>query len=90
MQMEHFCPQIQVKTKKKKVFNKNRILFSPKFTFRCIPIQIVAGDADVDHSQTIVGDAAKLLWGYIPPSPPLVSAPLMIVMLYFAFEKLTR
>ena len=35
-----------------------------------MPIQIVAGDADVDHYQTIVGDAAKLLWGYIPPSPP--------------------
>ena len=27
-QMEHFCPQIQVKTKKK-VFIKNRTLFSP-------------------------------------------------------------
>ena len=30
--MEHFFPQIQVKTKKKKVFHKNRTLFSPKFT----------------------------------------------------------
>ena len=25
------------------------------------------GDADVDHSQTIGGDTAKLLGGYIPP-----------------------
>ena len=25
------------------------------------------GDADVDHSQTIGGDTAKLLRGYIPP-----------------------
>ena len=32
-------------------------------------------DADVDHSQTIGGDTAKLLGGYIP-HPPLVLAPL--------------
>ena len=27
------------------------------------------GDADVDHFQTIGGDTAKLLGGYIPSSP---------------------
>ena len=27
--MEHFFPQIQVKTKKKEVFTKNETLFSP-------------------------------------------------------------
>ena len=32
-QMEHFFPQIQVKTKKK-VFIKNRTLFLPKFRRR--------------------------------------------------------
>ena len=42
--------------------------FFPKFTLRCTPIQIIAGDANVDHSQTIGGDTAKLLGGHIPPS----------------------
>ena len=28
-------------------------------------------DADVDHSQTIWGDKAKLLWGIYLPHPPL-------------------
>ena len=32
---------------------------------------------NVDHSQSIGGDTAKLLGGYIPPSP-LVSASLVI------------
>ena len=43
---------------------------------RCTPIQIIGGDADVDHSQTIGGDTAKLL-GDISPHLPLVSAPLI-------------
>ena len=29
--------------------------------------QIIGGDADVDHTQTIGGDTVKLLGGYIPP-----------------------
>ena len=29
--------------------------------------QIIGGDADVDHTQTIGGDIVKLLGGYIPP-----------------------
>ena len=32
--------------------------------------QIIGGNADVDHSQTIGEDTAKLLGGYIPPPPP--------------------
>ena len=59
------------KKRKKKVFSENRSLtFFPTITLRCTPIQIIGrGDADVDHSQTIGGDTAKLLGGYIPPSP---------------------
>ena len=38
--------------------------------------QIIGGDADVDHTQIIVGDTVKLLGGYILPSPR-VSAPLL-------------
>ena len=61
-----FPPRIQVETKKK-VFSENRSLtFFPTFTLRCTPIQIIGGDADVYHSQTIGGDTAKLLGGYIP------------------------
>ena len=73
-QIEHFFPQIQVKTKKK-VFNKNKTLFFPKFTLRCIPIQIIGGDANVDHSQTI-GEIQPNYWGDMsPPSPPCFGTP---------------
>ena len=62
--------------KKKKVFSKNRTLFPQIYSqLYSTPIQIIGGDADVDHSQTIGGDTAKLLGGYIP-HPPQVSAPL--------------
>ena len=68
--MEDFFPQIQVKTKKK-VFSKNGTLFFPEFkwtpTPRCTLESNYWGYADVDHTQTIRGDTAKLLGGYIPP-----------------------
>ena len=63
--IEHFFPQIQVKTKKK-VFIRNRTLFSPIFAqMYCTPIQIIGGDT------------AKLLGRIYLPSP-LVSAPLCV------------
>ena len=63
MQMEHFFPQIQVKTKKK-VFITNGTLFSPIFAQKyCTPIQIIGGDT------------AKLLRGYIPAIPPCFGTP---------------
>ena len=70
-QMEHFFPQIQVKTKKK-VFRKN-IVFPQIYTLRCTPIQIIGGM----QMQTIL----ELLGGIQPNIgreyiPPLVSAPL--------------
>ena len=66
-------PQNQVKTKKK-VFIKNRTLFFHKFTLRCTPIQIIGGEADVDHSQTI-GGMQPNYWGMYPPSPPCFGTP---------------
>ena len=75
MQMEHFfAPNSgEDQKKRKKVFSENRsLIFFPTFTLRCTPIQIIGGDADVDHSQTIGGDTAKLLGDIFP----LVSAPL--------------
>ena len=42
-QMEHFFPQIQVKTKKKRFSSKIEHFF-PKFTLRCtLPIQTIGG-----------------------------------------------
>ena len=38
-------------------------------------IQIIGGDADVDHTQIIGGDTVKLLGEYIPPSPPGFGTP---------------
>ena len=40
--------------------------------------QIIGGNADVDHTQTIGGDAVKLLREIYPPIPPRISAPLPI------------
>ena len=65
--MEHFFPQIQVKTKrkKKKVFTKNGTLFSSNSSgllrSDAHQSQIIGGDADVDHTQIIEGDTVKLL-----------------------------
>ena len=71
--MEHFSPQIKVKTKQKKkkeVFTKNGTLFFLEFkwtpTLRCAPESNYWGDADVDHTQTM-GGTVKLLRGYISP-----------------------
>ena len=69
--MKSFCPQNQVKTKKK-VFTKN----SPKLIqlSDADHSQIIEGDADADHSQNIGEDAVKLLGGYTPR----VLAPLVL------------
>ena len=68
MQMEHFFPQTQVKTKNfflhQKVFIKSRTLFSPIF-------------AQMYTHSNYWGDSAKLLGGYIP-HPLLVSTPLIV------------
>ena len=66
--MEHFFPQIQVKTKKKDLYQTWNTFF-PKFkwtpTLRCTPELNQWGDADVDHTQTIGRDTVKLLGGDI-------------------------
>ena len=68
--MEHFVSQIQAKTKK-----KGPTPFFPEFkwtpTLTCTVAQqsqIIEGDADVDHTQTIEdwGDTVKLLLGVAP------------------------
>ena len=65
--MEHFFPRIQVKTKKK-VFTKEGTLFPQIQVETCAQMhsahqsQIIGGNADVDHTQIIVGDIP-------PPSP---------------------
>ena len=66
--MEHFFPQIQVKTKKR---SSTRIehFFPQIYTLRCTPIQIIGRDADVDHSQTI-GGIQPNYWGVCIPLIP--------------------
>ena len=65
--MEHFFPQIQVKTKKKRSSTRIEHFFPQIYMLTCTPIQIIGGDADVDHSQTIGRDTAKLLGRIYPP-----------------------
>ena len=38
-------------------------------------VKLLEGDADVDHTETIGGDIAKLLEGYIPRSTTVVGTP---------------
>ena len=97
MQIEHFfSPNSGEDQKKKRFSTRIEHFFSPKFTVSCTPIQNIGGVADVDHSQTIGGDAAKLLEGIYPPPPPpppppRVSAPLPIyVQLYIQYNKTTE
>ena len=68
-----------MKTKKKKFFTKNGTLFTPNLSGHlrsdANQSQIIGGDADVDHTQTIGGDTAKLLEGIYPPIPPGFGTP---------------
>ena len=60
-----------LKTKKIKQMEH---FFSPNLHAQIYTHSNYWGDADVDHSQTIEGDTAKLLGGYIP-HPPLFRHP---------------
>ena len=74
--IEHFFPQIQVKTKKKKKTSSPTIEhFFPQIYAQMNTDSNYWGDADVDHSQTIRGNTAKLLGGIYPPSPLLFRHP---------------
>ena len=68
-----FLPEFRWRPKKK-VFSKNPTLFFPNLRSSA-PIQIIGGDADVDHSQTIGGGYSQIIGGDISPHPPRVSAP---------------
>ena len=77
MLMEHFFPQIQVKTKKRpsskidhffpkiQVKTKKKRSSIKNRTLFCTPVQIIGGDADVDLSQTI-GGIQPNYWGVYP------------------------
>ena len=65
------------KKKKKKGLQQEKNTFFPKFTLSCTPVQIIGGDVEVDHSQTIRG-YSQIIGGDISPHPPRVSAPLCI------------
>ena len=72
--IEHFFSPILGEDQKKRSSAREEHFF-PKFTLRCTPFQIIGGGyAEVNHSQTIEGDTAKLLGGIYPPR---VSAPLI-------------
>ena len=68
--MEHFFPQIQEKTQKKRSSPKMETFFSPNSNRHlrsdAHQSQIVGGDADVDDTQTIGGIKSNY-WGIYPP-----------------------
>ena len=74
----------KTKKKKKKGCHQNWNTFSPNSTGHLRSdthqSQIIGGDADVDHTQTIGGYTVKLLGGIYPLIPPRVSAPLTTVL----------
>ena len=55
-----FLPHSGEDQKKEKKRSSSTIehFFPQIYMLRCTPIQIIGGDADVDHSQTIGGDTA--------------------------------
>ena len=67
--MEHFFPQIQVKTKKRSA-PKMEHFFPPNSRGNLRPdahqSQIIRGDADEDHTQ-IIGEIQSNYWGDIYP-----------------------
>ena len=79
--MKHFFPQIQVKTKKKGLHQKWNT-FSPNSRGRLRSVahhsQIIGGDANVDHTQTIGGIQLNY-WEDISPHPPRVLVPLVTI-----------
>ena len=76
--MEHFFSP-NLSEDQKKVFIKNGALFSPNSSGHlrsdAHQSQIIRGEADVDHTQTIGGIQSNY-WGDISPPFPRVSAPL--------------
>ena len=79
-------PQIQMKTKKKRSSTRKEHFFSLNFRSDVHPIQIIGGDADVDHSQTIRRDTAKLLGGFIPHPPPCFGTPAKNAKVFIAIN----
>ena len=74
--MELFFPNSSEDQKKERKRSAPRIehFFPQIYTLRCKPIQIIGGDADVDHSQTI-GGMQPHSWGDISPIPPCFGTP---------------
>ena len=72
--MEHFCPRIQVKTKKKGLHQKWNTFFPriqvDTYTQMHTRVKLSGRDADVDHTQ-IIGGYSQIIGGYIPPSPQI-------------------
>ena len=82
--MEHFFSQNSGEDQKKKVFTKNGTLFSPNSSGHlrsgAHQSQIIGGDADVDHTQTIGGNS-QIIGGIYPPSPLGFGTPVTIRLL---------
>ena len=81
MNLDHDFVQVsKLSEVQKKVFTKHGTLFSPNsrghLRSDAHQSQIIGGDADVNHTQTIGGDTVTLLGEIYPPSPR-VSAPLV-------------
>ena len=79
--MEHFFPQIQVKTKKKGLHqNKWNTIFSriqvDTYAQMHTRVKLLGGGCRCRPYSNYWGDAVKLLGGYIP-HPPRVLAPLV-------------
>ena len=83
MNLDHNFFQVSKSSEdQKKVFTKNRTLFSPSsngdLRSDAHQSQIIGGDADEGHTQIIGGITVKLLGGYVTPIPPGFRHPCLI------------
>ena len=82
MQMEHYCPQIQVKRSKKRSSTRIEHLFSPNLRSDVHPFKSLGG-MQMWTILKVLGGIQPNYWGMYPP---LVSAPLAVGSDFFKHE----
>ena len=90
MNLDHDFFQVRKLSEDKKSLHQNWKIFFPQIQVIQMQtrVKFLGGDADVDHSQILGGDAIKLLgWIYPPHPPPGFRHPLLPVLVRDGFPR---